>query len=146
MRDAIARFDERVQAIGDPASPEPPLTLRAVCGYLFRRAVPALVPVLVAVVGQFGVTGTVSGVLTASGIGAALVGGVAGVAGALERRGTALAAAVVVAALLAAPPVAVTGGGDDLFVVHLGLFSVVTLFIAAVCYAETEGLPRAKTG
>lgn len=144
MRDAIARFDERLRAIGDPDPPEPPLTLRSVCRYLFRRAVPALVPVVVAVVGQFLFTGRVSGALTA--FGGALVGGVAGAAAALEKRVASLAATVVVAALLVGPPLVVTSGADDLYVVHLGLFGVVTLFVAAVCYAETASLPQAKAG
>lgn len=146
MRDAIARFDERVRAIGDPEQPEPPLALPAVCRYLFRRAVPALVPVAVAVVGQFLFTGRVSGALTAFGVGATMVGGVAGAAVALEKRVAAIATAVVAAGLLVAPPMAVTGGTDDLFAVHLGLFGVITLFVAAVCYAETAGLPRANPG
>ena len=141
MRDAIARFDDAVRAVGDPEAPSP-LTLRRACSYLFRRAVPALVPVAVAVVGQFLFTNPTSGLLTFGGVAAAMVGGVAGAALALDRRVTALAAGVGSAALLVGLPFAIAGSGD-LFAVQTGLFGVVTLFVAAVCYAETAGLSRA---
>ena len=140
MRDVIGRFDARVRSIGDPDPPAPPLTLSGVCGYLFRRAVPALVPVAVTVVGQFLFTGPTSGALTLAGVSAAAAGGVGGAALALHRRPEALAAAVASAALLVGPPLAITGSVDDLFAVQTGLFSVVTLFVAAVCYVETSGL------
>ena len=143
MRDAIARFDERLRSIGDPEPPSPPVTLRAACGYLFRRAVPALVPVGVAVVGQFLVGGVVAGTLLAAGSATAAAGGVAGAALALGRRLPPASAAFVAVTLLAGPPFAVAGGSDDLFAIQTGLFGIVTLFVAAVCYAETAGLSRA---
>lgn len=139
MRDAIARFDGRVRAIGDPEPPSAPVRLRAACSYLFRRAVPALVPVTVAVVGQFLFTSRVSGALTALGVGAAMAAGVAGAAAALSRRAVALAATLVAAGLLIVPPYAIAGG-VDLLAVQLGLFGVVSLLIGAVCYVETVGL------
>lgn len=142
MRDAIAQFDDRVRAFGDPESPSPPVTLRAACRYLFRRATPALIPVAAAVVAQFLLTSVASGTLTALGFAAALTGGVAGTALALGRRLTALVAVLVTGGLLVGPPSAVAGGVNDLFVVHAGLFGVVTLFVAAVCYAETARVAR----
>lgn len=143
MRDAIARFDDRIRAIGDP-DPPTPSTLRAVCGYLLRRATPALVPVVVAVVAQFLLSGVVSGVLITAGSVAAAAGGVAGAALALERRPAAVLAVVVATALLVGPPYAVAG--DDLFAIQTGLFGVVTLFVAAVCYVETAGPPGTAAG
>lgn len=140
MRDAIGQFDDRVRAVGDPEQPSTPVTLRAAAWYLFRRAVPALVPVAVAVVGQFLVTGRASGVLTALGVGAAMAAGVAGAAAALSRRGSALAATLLAAGLLVGPPFVVADGATDLFAVHTALFGVVCLLIAAICGAETAGL------
>ena len=145
MRDAIGRFDDRIRAIGDPEPPTPP-TLGAVCGYLLRRATPALVPVAVAVVAQFLFSGVVSGVLLTVGCAAAAAGGVGGAALALRRRPTALLAAVVTTALLVGPPYAIASGVDDLFAIRTGLFGVVTLFVAAVCYVETAGLPAIASG
>jgi len=142
VRDVIDRFDARIRSIGDPDPPAPPLALSAVCGYLFRRAVPALVPVTVAVVGQFLFTSPTSGALTAAGVSTAAAGGVSGAALALHRRLEAVAAAVASAALLVGPPFAITGGVDELFAGQTGLFAVVTLFVAAVCYVETSGLSR----
>lgn len=140
MRETIARFDDRIRSIGDPEPPSSPVTLRAACGYLLRRATPALVPVAVAVVGQFFFTGAASGVLIAAGVATAGAGGVAGAALALERRLTAGVAGVVSASLLVGPPYVVAGGVGDLFAVQTGLFAVVTLFVAAVCYAETANV------
>ncbi len=142
MREAIARFDDRLRAIGDPDPPSPPVTLRAACQYLLRRATPALVPVVAAVAAQFLLGSATAGALLVAGSGAAAVGGVAGASIALARRGAALVAAVVSSTLLVAPPYAVADGSGDLFAIQTGLFAVVTLFVAAVCYAETAGLAR----
>ena len=144
MRDPIAPFEERMRAVGDPAPPEAPVTPRAACGYLFRRAVPALVPVVVAVVAQFVFTGPENGALTVLGVVAVMAGGTGGAAVALGRRPTALVAGVATAGLLVVPPMAVTGRAEGLFAVHVGLFGVVTLFVAAVCYVETAELPGTK--
>ncbi|GAB7094350.1 hypothetical protein JCM30237_15020 [Halolamina litorea] len=146
MDNVLTRFDDRIRAIGDPDPPASPLTLRAATGYLLRRATPALVPVVVAVVMQFVVSNPLSGVLTATGAVGAAVGGVAGAALALERRGATLVAVVAATALVVGPVVAVADGSGDLFAVHLGLFGVVTLFVVAVCYAETASLRRADGG
>ena len=142
MREAIGRFDDRIRSIGDPDPPSSPVTLRAACGYLLRRATPALVPVAVAVVGQFFFTGVASGVLIAAGVATAAAGGVGGAALALGRRVTAVGAAVAAAGLLIGPPYAVADGVGDLFAVQTGLVAVVTLFVAAVCYAETANVAR----
>jgi hypothetical protein len=146
VRDAISRFDEYVRALGDPAPPSPPITLRAACVYLLRRATPALVPVAAAVAAQFVLGSGVAGVLLVAGSGAATAGGVAGAALALGRRVTALAAAAASIALLVGPPYVVVESIADLFAVQTGLFGVVSLFVAAVCYAETAGVPRAAVG
>ena len=146
MRDVITRFDDYVRAVGDPEPPSAPVTLRAAARYLFRRAVPALVPVAVAVVGQFFFTGRTSGVLTALGVGAAMAAGVAGAAAGLSRRGSALAAALLATGLLVGPPYVIADGGDGLFAVHTALFGVVSLLITAICYAETAGLSRPDDG